>query len=49
LGKALAMGYLSADLPAGSPVTATSTDGIGVEGLTTDRPFYDPDGARVHK
>jgi hypothetical protein len=49
LGKALAMGYLSADLPAGSPVTVTGTDGTGVEGLTTDRPFYDPDGARVHE
>lgn len=42
LGKALAMGYLPADLPAGSAVTVGSADGH-----TTDRAFYDPDGTRV--
>jgi aminomethyltransferase len=47
LGKALAMGYLSADLPAGSPVKVTSADGARGDGRTTHRPFYDPDGTRV--
>ncbi|MGH3626707.1 MAG: aminomethyltransferase family protein [Sciscionella sp.] len=47
LGKALAMGYLPADLPPGSTVTLTAPDGTPAAGLTTHRPFYDPDGARV--
>ena len=47
LGKALAMGYLPADLPPASPVAVASADGTQAEGLTSDRPFYDPDGARV--
>jgi aminomethyltransferase len=47
LGKALAMGYLPADLPAGSPVRVTSADGARGDGVTTHQPFYDPDGARV--
>ncbi len=47
LGKALGMGYLPADLPPGSPVTLSAPDGVTTEGRTTDRPFYDPDGARV--
>lgn len=47
LGKALAMGYLPADLPQGSVVTVTSPGGTTVEATTTHRPFYDPEGARV--
>ncbi len=47
LGKALAMGYLPAGLPSGSVVTVTSAGGATAEGQTTDRPFYDPEGARV--
>jgi aminomethyltransferase len=48
LGKALAMGYLPADLPTGSAVTLTSPDGTSHEGSTAHQPFYDADGARVH-
>jgi glycine cleavage system T protein (aminomethyltransferase) len=47
LGKALAMGYLPADLSSGSSVTLTSSDATTAEGRITHRPFYDPDGARV--
>jgi aminomethyltransferase len=47
LGKALAMGYLPADLPSGSAVALTSPDGTTVDARITHRPFYDPDGARV--
>jgi aminomethyltransferase len=47
LGTALAMGYLPAGLPEGSRVTVGSTDGTRAEGVTTHRPFYDPDGTRV--
>ena len=47
LGKALAMGYLPATLPMGTSVTLTSPDGAAVGGVTTHRPFYDPDGTRV--
>jgi aminomethyltransferase len=47
LGKSLAMGYLPADLPSGSPVTLTSPGGTTVEARITHRPFYDPDGARA--
>ena len=47
LGSALAMGYLPADLPSGAGVTVTSPDGTAAEGITTHRPFYDPDGTRV--
>jgi aminomethyltransferase len=47
VGKGLAMGYLPADLPSGSAVTLTASDGSTLEGRTTHRPFYDPDGARV--
>jgi aminomethyltransferase len=47
LGRALAMGYLPADLPAGSAVTLTSPDGTTVDASTTHRPFYDPEGTRV--
>jgi glycine cleavage system T protein (aminomethyltransferase) len=47
VGKALAMGYLPAEMPAGSVVTVTSPDGTAAEGVTTHRPFYDPDGLRV--
>lgn len=47
LGKALAMGYLPADLTSGSAVTLTSPAGTMLEARTTHRPFYDPDGARV--
>ena len=45
--KALAMGYLPATLPVGTSVTLTSPDGAAVGGVTTHRPFYDPDGTRV--
>jgi glycine cleavage system aminomethyltransferase T len=47
LGKALAMGYLPAELPSGSVVTVTSADGTAVEASTTHRPFYDPEGTHV--
>ncbi len=47
LGKALAMGYLPAELPAGSIVTVTSAGAVHAEGRTIDRPFYDPEGERV--
>ena len=47
LGKALAMGYLPAELPSGSVVTVTSPDGTVVEASTTHRPFYDPEGIHV--
>jgi aminomethyltransferase len=47
LGKALAMGCLPAGLLPESAVTVTSADGAKGEGLTTDRPFYDPEGVRV--
>lgn len=47
LGRALALGYLPADLPSGTSVTLTSPDGDVVDGVTTHRPFYDPDGTRV--
>jgi aminomethyltransferase len=47
LGKALAMGYMPADLTSGSAVTLTSLDGTTIEARTTHRPFYDPDGTRV--
>ena len=47
LGKALAMGYLPAELPSGSAVTVTSPDGTTVEASTTHRPFYDPEGTHV--
>ncbi|MGZ6546312.1 MAG: glycine cleavage T C-terminal barrel domain-containing protein, partial [Actinomycetota bacterium] len=47
LGRALAMGYLPADLPSGSAVTVTSSDGTTVEAVTTHRPFYDPEGTHV--
>ena len=47
LGKALAMGYLPAELPSGSVVIVTSPDGTVVEASTTHRPFYDPEGTHV--
>ena len=47
LGKALAMAYLPADLPSGTSVTLTSPDGSAAAGVTTHRPFYDPEGTRV--
>jgi aminomethyltransferase len=47
LGKALAMGYLPDGLPSASTVTVTSAEGAKGEGITTDRPFYDPEGVRV--
>jgi aminomethyltransferase len=47
LGKALAMGYLPADLSSGSVVTVTTPGGTTVEATTTHRPFYDPEGTRV--
>jgi aminomethyltransferase len=47
LGKALAMGYLPANLPSGTSVTLTSPDGSAAGGVTTHRPFYDPEGTRV--
>lgn len=47
LGTALAMGYLPADLAPGSSVTVAMPDGTAGEGVTTHRPFYDPDGTRV--
>ena len=47
LGKALAMGYLPAGLPSGSTVSVTVANGVHAEGRTTNRPFYDPEGARV--
>ncbi len=47
LDRALAMGYLPADLAPGSAVTLTSLEGWSVEARTTHRPFYDPDGTRV--
>ena len=47
LGKALAMGYLPAELPSGSVVTVTSSGGTTVEASTTHRPFYDPEGTHV--
>jgi aminomethyltransferase len=47
LGKALAMGYLPADLPSGSVVALASSDPRAIEARVTRRPFYDPDGARV--
>lgn len=47
LGKALALGYLPAALAPGLTVTVTSADGSKAEGVTTDRPFYDPEGSRV--
>lgn len=47
LGKALALGYLPAGLPAGSIVSVATADGVHAEGRTTDRPFYDPDGQRI--
>jgi glycine cleavage system aminomethyltransferase T len=47
LGKALAMGYLPATLPSGTSVTLTSPDGTVADGVTTHRPFYDPEGTRV--
>jgi aminomethyltransferase len=47
LRKALALGYLPADLPEGSVVVVTPPDGAPLEGRATHRPFYDPDGLRV--
>jgi aminomethyltransferase len=47
VGKALAMGYLPADLASGSAVTLTAPDGTTVGARTRHRPFYDPDGART--
>ena len=47
LGKALAMGYLPAELPSGSAVTVTSSDGTTREASTRHRPFYDPEGTHV--
>ncbi len=47
LGKALAMGYLPAGLPPGTGVTLTAPDGTAAEGVTTHRPFYDPEGTHV--
>jgi aminomethyltransferase len=47
LGKALAMGYLPSELPAGSIVRVASAEGARAEGRTNDRPFYDPEGVRV--
>jgi aminomethyltransferase len=48
LGKALAMGYLPADLTSGSTVALTTSSGTTIEARITHRPFYDPDGARTH-
>lgn len=47
LGKALAMGYLPADMTSGSAVVMSSPDGATIEAHITHRPFFDPDGSRV--
>jgi aminomethyltransferase len=47
LGKALAMGYVPAELPSGSIVTVTSAGDMHGKGRITHRPFHDPEGARI--
>ncbi len=48
LGKALAMGYLPSRPPAHRyPAPRGLGSRTQCEGLTSDRPFYDPDGTRV--
>jgi aminomethyltransferase len=49
LGKALAMGYLPADMTSGSAVVISSPDGATIEAHITHRPFFDPDGSRVRE
>lgn len=48
LGKSLAMAYVSPEVTAGTEVTVVpESSGSGSAGVVADRPFYDPDGARV--
>lgn len=48
LGKSLAMAYVSPQVTAGTEVTVVpESSGSGSAGVVADRPFYDPDGARV--